>query len=530
MKKILFVISAAAAVSITACTKTDFANAYSDPSKVNSTTVSKQFAGFLTANLDYVVPSYWNYFVVLRITLDPYNQATGFANASNQYIPGASATSNRWDNYYNFLAQYRELQKVNASLTQTEQDANRIFMIAATIYLYDHTQKMVDLYGDLPFTEAGMLSTKGGDYANTYAKYDKAEDLYTKMLDDLKGFATELNTIAPAAGTLATFKNQDLINKGDLTLWKKYCNSLRLRLLTRVSAVSAFQARVTSEMADITGNPSTYPVVTANSDNIQMSVYDLSSGINAKGFRSGLEDWNGNLAGKVMIDHMNTNADPRLRVMFRAGDSSNGAYIGLDPSLDASTQSDLINNSGKLAIYNRTTFSRNQYFPGELINAAEVSFLLSEYYLNANNDAAAKTAYETGIKQSIAYYYNLRSISNDNTDSIAGASTASTAEISTYLASPAVSWDAASTTAAKLTLIATQKWLHFSIVQPVENWAETRRLDAPALTFWSDNSSIQKQPPYRWLYPTSENTYNTKNYQAVQANDKLTTKIFWDVK
>ncbi len=529
MKKTIFAIAVAAALCVTACTKTDFKNAYPDPSKVNSTTVAKQFSGFLNSNIGYVVPSYWNYFVVLRITLDPYTQATGFANAANQYIPGASATSNYWDSYYNFLAQYRELQKVNAQLSTASQTANRIYMVAATIFLYDETQKMVDLYGDIPFSEAGMLSTDGGNYSATYAKYDKAEDVYTKMLDDLKGFSSELNTITLDAGTQATFKNQDLIYKGSVTGWTKYCNSLRLRLLTRVSGVSAFQARAKSEMADIVGSPASSPVITSNNDNAQVSVYTLGTGIDASGFQSGLEDWNGNLAGKAMIDHMNTNADPRLRVLFRAGDSAKGVYIGLDPTLDASTQNTLISNSSTLAIYNRATTSRNKYFPGVLMNAAEVSYLVAEYNLGAGNDAAAKTAYEAGIQQSIAYFYAIRALSADNTDSIAGAKTPSAAEITAYLASPGVSWSAATTTAAKLNLIATQKWLHFNVVQPYESWSETRRLNAPAFNFWTDNSSIQKLPPQRWLYPTSENTYNTKNYQAVQAKDKLDTKIFWDV-
>jgi hypothetical protein len=528
MKKIFLIQALLLLMVLNACKKTDFAAAYQDPAKINSTTVAKQFAGFVKSNTDYVLPSYWNYFVVLRITLDPYNQAIGWANAANLYVPGAAAVSDRWNAYYNFLAQYRELQKVNAQTSTADQTANRIFMIAATIYLYDHTEKVVDLHGDIPFSKAGMLSLNNGEYSASYPAYDKAEDVYTKMLDDLKAFSAELNTISPDAGVAATFKNQDLINQGNITLWKKYCNSLRLKMLTRVSSVASFQSRVSSEISSIlTGTGSGTPIVASNADNIQLKVYTLSSDINSTGFRTGLEDWNGNLAGKAMIDHMNTNADPRLKVMFEPGDSAHGVYIGLDPMLNASVQNTLISGA-TIAIYNRSTLSRNQFFPGELVNAAEVSFLIAEYYLSAGNDASAKTAYETGIKQSIEYYYWLRSISNDNT--VGAPATPTAAEISAYLASAGVSWSAAATNAAKLSLIATQKWLHFSVVQPNESWAETRRLDAPAFSFLPDNSSIQKTPPVRWLYPSSENTYNTVNYGAVKSKDNLTTKIFWDTK
>jgi hypothetical protein len=526
MKKIVIMITVLA-LAFSSCTKSDFKESYADPSKISTTSVEKQFTGFLATNREYVLPSYWNYFVVLRTTLTRYTQAVGWVNANNQYVPGAAGINDRWNNYYNFLAQFREFENVFAKLSADDQADRRIYMIAATIYFYDHTQKVVDLHGDIPWSEAGKLSANGGDYANSLPKYDNAEAIYTKMLDDLKGFADELNTIAVSSAIQTGFKTQDLVNKGDIEKWKRYTNSLRLRILTRVSDVPAFQSRVTSEIASILSNPATYPVVEENDQNIQINVHDLNTDINSKGFRSGLEDWDGNLAGKAMIDHMKANSDPRLRAMFEPGANAGGVYNGLDPMLTSSAQTTLV-SGGTLAIYNRSTISRNEYFPGVIINAAEVSFLEAEAYLKAGNAAAAKTAYNDGIAKSIKYYYLLRTVSNDNT---AGALTpTSDAEIAVYQTSPGVSWDLALTTADKLKLIATQKWIHYSVVQPVESWSEIRRMDAPAFSFEVDNSNTQKQPPYRWVYAGSELTYNTSNYEAVKAKDNLTTKIFWDTK
>jgi hypothetical protein len=102
-------------------------------------------------------------------------------------------------------------------------------------------------------------------------------------------------------------------------------------------------------------------------------------------------------------------------------------------------------------------------------------------------------------------------------------------EITTYLASPGVSWAGAVTAADKLSRIATQKWINYSVLQPMEAWAEIRRLKLPALTFTQDAGS-QKLPPTRWYYPSNELTYNAANYQTVQSKDNLATKIFWDVK
>lgn len=526
MKKI-FLILISALMVVTACTKADFEDAYSDPSKISKTTVEKQFTGFLQANLDYVVPKYWNYFVVLRITANRWTQSVGWVNSNNQYVPGGGAIENRWSNYYNFLAQYREMERIYDGLSDDDKADRRIYMIAAAIYFYDHTQRVIDLHGDIPWTDAGKITANGGDYNASKPKYDKAEDIYTKMLDDLKAYSDELNAISVKSGILAGFKTQDIVNKGDLAKWKKYCNSLRLRMLTRVSGADAFKTRATAELSAILSAPSTYPILASNTDNIQIKIFDLSTNINSKEFRTGLEDWDGNFAGKAMIDHMNTNVDPRLRVMFQPGTAANGNYVGIDPLANSTAQNALILTE-TVARYNWSTFSRNEFFPGVLFNVAEANFLAAEALLNAGNDAAAKTAYEAGITNSIKNHYLYRSVSNNNESGDVTAPADS--EIAAYLAKPQISWSSATTKEAKLALIAMQKWIDFSVIQPIDSWAEIRRLKIPVLKFEVDASSPQQNPPTRWLYPDSERTYNTENYQAVSDKDKLTNKLFWDVK
>jgi hypothetical protein len=538
MKNILLVTVAATCIGFTACKKSDFADSYSDPSKVAEATVERQFAGVITSytwtNPDkgqhgYIVPQYWNYFVIMRSTVLRYTQATGWANDNNQYVPGAASVGDYWKDYFYMLAQYRVLQNLYAKQPAIDQELSRIYMIAAAIFFYDQTQKMIDLYGDIPWSDAGKINENKGDYIASLAKYDDAAAIYTKMLDDLKAFADELNTIDVETYIQAKFAVQDLVNRGDIRLWKKYCNSLRLKMLTRVSGAPAFQSRANTEMATIFADPVSYPVVDANAANIKINVYQLGSDINAKSFKNGLEGddgWPSNIAGKAMIDHMNTNNDPRLRAMFEPGAKAFGAYNGLDPLLNGGAQTSLI-NGGTMAIYNRSTLSRNVYFPGIIINAAEVSFLKAEYYLKTHNDAQAQAAYETGIQQSIEYYYWLRTFSTDNT---AGSLTPTNGtEISNYINKADVKWNASAPDADKLKLIATQKWLHFSVVQPYESWAEIRRLDAPALGFLPDAGNAQTQPPYRWIYPNNERLYNPDNYAAVKPKDNLTTRIFWDL-
>lgn len=507
--------------TITSCKKSSFDELYRDPSKVTQTTIEKQFTGILYTYRELVIPTYRNYFVTLAPTVHRYIQTIGWQNADDQLTPGAAAITDRWDRYYQGLAQFREFEKVYNASPESEKNDKKIFYLAAKIFFYDMTQQQIDLHGDIPWSEAGKLSTNGGDYTISYPKYDKATDIYTVMLDDLKTISTELTNLNVSAGILTGFKTQDLVNSGSVDLWKKYCNSLRLRMLTRVGQVQAFSARANQEIADIVNNA---PLVLDNKDNIQVDITDIATDINSTGFRDALESWNNNIAGKTMIDDMVTKADPRLPYMFEPGPGAAGKYMGLDPALPAASQAELLINTtanpSKITTYNRSTYSRNQKFPGILITASEVKFLIAEFRLRGGNDALAKTSFEDGIKASIEMQQNIRTASNNNDVTAPAATTGE--QINQYISN--VGWSGN-----KIQLIAMQKWLHFNIIQSLENWSEVRRLDYPIFAFRVAPSDRQKTVPVRWNIAQSELSNNSKNYETVKAQDNVNTKLFWDV-
>src|SRR5690606_4885966 len=95
------------------------------------------------------------------------------------------------------------------------------------------------------------------------------------------------------------------------------------------------------------------------------------------------------------------------------GAEADGEYIGLDQSLTSSAQADLARD-GTIAIFNRSTISRNQYFPGILFSATEINLLLAEYYQKNGNAAAAKTAFQNSVEASVDLYRFIRSKSANN--------------------------------------------------------------------------------------------------------------------
>ena len=196
-------------------------------------------------------------------------------------------------------------------------------------------------------------------------------------------------------------------------------------------------------------------------------------------------------------------------------------------SADLTSVTDALILTNTVAMYNRSTTSRNFFFPGILINAAEVSFHLAEAHLKAGNLTAAKDAYNKGIEQSTEYYYNIRKLTTNTTSPAVVPYTA--AQVTAYQKAAGINWDLATTAAARQSLISNQRWLHYNVIQPFENWAEVRRTDLPAVKFWNDDATpTNVTPPTRWAYPSSENVYNKANYATVSANDKATNKIFWD--
>jgi hypothetical protein len=428
----------------------------------------------------------------------------------------------RWDQYFNGpMTQYRVMQTLYEELEEQDKDDQRIFMLAATIFFYDQTVQIVDLFDDIPWSEAGRLR-ETGDLEKSLPKYDNGQDIYTAILDDLKQIADELATIQVPSYNAGLFAGKDYLNDGDVELWRKYCNSLRLRMLMRASDVMTSRAQ--SEIAEILGNATQYPIVTGNDDDIMLdaggpNLYATTTS-QSGGIQQAMLTWGQyDIAPKAVVDHMVTNNDPRLEITFDT--TKLGTYVGMDPLNDATLQNQNLVDS-LVSRYDESTFTRNDYFPGFVITAAEVSFLKAEAYLKGYASGNAQEAYETGVRQSIEMYYEINS-TGDFREPIPAPDAAT---VDAYLAGGNISWTGG---ADQIGLIAEQKWLNTGLGQMPQTWAEYRRLDKPVFQFSDDATSAQSVPPVRWLYPESEKQLNEDNYNTVKSKDELNTRVFWDV-
>ncbi|KGE15308.1 SusD/RagB family nutrient-binding outer membrane lipoprotein [Sphingobacterium deserti] len=512
------------------CSQDSFDENYYNPESSVEADIPRLFSGLLfnqsKASANTIMPRYWNLYVFHLPMPGKYSQLFGYTATNGRYEQQTAYTQSRWQYYYTGpFSSYTEMMKLYNNLSSSEEKAGYdLFMQISKIFLYDQTAQMIDMWGDIPFSEAGHILTSSGLIQN--AKYDDQKELYYKFIDDLKVVADYLNAYQTNSFYKPMFDKADIINQGSLEKWKIYANSLRLRLAMRISYADEAKARTV--VTEILGNPTLYPLVTtiANSIKIDSRGAELRSVVGVDGIRNSFESGGFNYApGFLINDLMKPSNDPRLRVFFSK--NANGDYLGLDPNLDPTVQEDQISNN-LISRVDSATFSRNDKFPGIIFTPAEISFLKAEANERWGVGSAAKDEYEKGIRQSIEYWFYINAL-NDNADGTAyrPETPATEVEIISLLSSAKVNYSG--TQQQKLEKIATQNWANFSVILAHQAWAEYRRTNYPTLIFANDNSSSQSLPPSRLLYPENERTYNPTNYEAVRAKDRIDAKIFWDV-
>ncbi len=143
--------------------------------------------------------------------IDQLKEGISLLNADKPAIEGDlfyNGDIDQWKKFGNSLLQYQNMQAV------------------AKIWGAFLFQRMTDLYGNVPYTEAGY-----GFRQNIYKpKYDTKESIYSDFIDNVKEGISLLNADKPAI-------EGDLLYNGDIYQWKKFGNSLLLRLGMRLSKV-----------------------------------------------------------------------------------------------------------------------------------------------------------------------------------------------------------------------------------------------------------------------------------------------------
>lgn len=175
-----------------------------------------------------------------------YTVQTNTIDEFHRYVFRDTEPDYLWKNLYRWATNANDMYDLASELN----DKNN--MAVALVVRSWIMANVTDLFGDVPYSEAFQ-----GDERVYYPKFDSQKEIYMDLLADLK----EANELIDLSKPLAA--NDPLYN-GDMMKWKKFSNSLRLRLLMRVSGKEEMNAP--AAISEIYNNPEKYPLFTSNED------------------------------------------------------------------------------------------------------------------------------------------------------------------------------------------------------------------------------------------------------------------------
>lgn len=294
--------------------------------------------------------------------------------------------------------------------------------------------------------------------------------------------------------------NGDLLFNGDVELWQKFANSLRLRMAMRLSNVEPSTAE--SVIEEILASPSTYPIISSNDDNAYFHWSGSDPYYEPFYSNNAVDGRDDHGVADVIVDQLAAFNDPRLAVYAKPA-ASDGEYRGVVVGDDQDNFTlKAISRIGARFRDDAAGFS-------PFMNYAEICFIKAEAAAKGwSAGTTAATAYEDGITASME---------ENGIDA---------ADITTYLAQSEITYSS-------VDQIYLQKWISL-FKNGHEAWAENRRTDVPLLSPAPDGKySGHNRPPFRQPYPTNEYNLNTANIQAYWAKvtDRLWgQQMYWDTR
>jgi hypothetical protein len=473
MKKIILAFIVLIGIS-TSCTK-DFEDYNTDKKNPTEVPGNMLFANAQKALADQVASTNVN-LNVWKLFAQYWTETT-YTDEANYDIINRTIADLAFRTYYrNILKDLKEAKMVieaedpgtDAAAALAQQ--NRMYIIdLVSAYAY---QRLVDTFGDVPYTEAL-------DIENISPVYDDAAGIYNDLISKVQAAVAALD----ASG--GSFGDFDLYYHGDVAMWEKFGNSLLVKLGITLAKVDAAKAQATVEGA--------YAGAFQAGELCEL-VYpggSMSNPLYQDLVQSGRKDF---VPANTIVDLMNGLEDPRREAYFTLG--PNEIYEG-----------GIYGESNAYANYSHIADRiQEPTFPITLLDYTEISFYLAEAAArNWSVGGTAEEHYENAITSSFDYWM------------VDGAAD--------YIEdNPYVDMDD----------IGIQAYIAF-YVRGFVGYTSYRRLGVPEMNMPPGPAeSADGAVPRRFTYPVNEQTLNGANRQAAvdkqyPAGDRLSGRIFWDV-
>ncbi|TGV02047.1 SusD/RagB family nutrient-binding outer membrane lipoprotein [Flavivirga rizhaonensis] len=404
-----------------------------------------------------------------------------------QYLILNSTYSRIWENTYTLaLFTYNFIETFEA-------DGYDNYKAIAKIMKAFHIAMLVDTYGDIPYSEAF------GRGNNTQPAYDDDKAVYDAIYEELNTAISMIDN-APA-GTLAA--STDAMLGGDMEEWKKFANTLKLRMLLRQVNTAV---DLSSQYSELTSNGIGFVDTTvsvnpgyANQANQQNPFYTIF------GLTPGGTPTNNNQAARgneFFVEFLRDNNDPRLTQLFVPA-ASDGEIRGIPQNVYTNAlRADATSALGPGLLVSSTQDLQVMLGSESLFLQAEAAFrgLIS-------GDPAA--LYRAGIAASFSEL---------------GATGADVYESAAF--SNKINWDLAAAAGNEIEAIITQKWIAGGFISGFEVWMDRVRTGFPS-GIPIPTGAFSPVFPSNLLYPTSELATNSANVPEQGDNAAFDRHTFW---
>ena len=438
------------------------------------------------------------------------------SNAANQYkyIDGYSINAD------DFQMQWREmyagaLNDLNYVKVSAEEAENwSMYLMATTMEVYAW-QVLVDLYDEIPYTEALQ-----GNIGVFSAKFEKGKDIYADLIKKMES-ALSKDLDSPSSALTTAQKKQDQVFAGNIDSWVKFANTLKLKLYLRQMYANAAvsEAGIRKLYADgaqfLTSDAMLDIFIDEKDKNNPLyssNVTNLNVGTNLR-------------ASSTLYNFLEDKADTRYsKLIGTAPNGSKGVPL---------PQGGFDINSTVIDPVTVSVFKLSPTTPVYFFTKAESYFMQAEVVAKGWGTGDAKSLYNNGV---------LAAFSRLGIDG------------SAYVAAGgAYEFPATGSFEVKQEAIMTQKWISMAGVQGLESFLETNRTHYPAVSTiaaWNGTSSSGslnpdynggklvyslagvsegRKFPKRLLIPQEERSANTSMPDELKGK-KVTDKVWWDTK
>lgn len=497
MKKITTIILMCC-VAFTSCTK-DFEEINTDPNGTPTALPQQLLAPALVNSLSYGMLRNRNFNnELMQVTVD----ASDAEGKVFRYDYRATWADNLYNGWYSELTNFKDIYKIASQDLNYNASYMGISLICQS-WLYS---MLTDTYGDVPYSQ----SNQGKDSARYEPAFDKQKDIYAGIFQRLE----EANQLLKAnTGILAS---SDPVYAGNIGRWRKFGNSLYLRLLLRLSGKAEVADSCIRKIKMIVDeNAAEYPII-ANNDESAILRWTGTGPYSSPYISIREQDFRAPGLASFFIDHLSDWNDPRIDIPTYGSNGINrwgiapfsGSYQGI-PSGYAPGE----NPVKKSYFYSNTSTSSLMTEPltGMMLNYAEVQFMLAEAALKGWISGNPETYYNTGAQNSITLWLP-----------------AWKGNITTFLADADIQWIATDSEDAKMERIHLQKYYALFLVD-LQQWFEYRRTGHPILPKGAGlrNNGVM---PARMTYPVYVQSTNPTNYKlavASQGPDNISTQVWW---